>query len=81
MSALATFRELVEADVLIMSKSSFSYVAAILNDRVKSMIVMRARQCRLGLSAIGMVWLIPFGCRLYWLDKTARADRDQTRRG
>jgi hypothetical protein len=35
MSALATFRELVEADVLIMSKSSFSYVAAILNDGVK----------------------------------------------
>jgi hypothetical protein len=35
MAALATFRELVEADVLIMSKSSFSYVAAILNDGVK----------------------------------------------
>jgi hypothetical protein len=27
-----TFRELVAADVLVMSKSSFSYVAAILNE-------------------------------------------------
>jgi hypothetical protein len=35
LSALATFRELVAADILIMSKSSFSYVAAILNDGVK----------------------------------------------
>ena len=34
-SALATFRESVAADVLIMSKSSFSYVAAILNDGVQ----------------------------------------------
>jgi hypothetical protein len=30
-----TFRELVEADVLVMAKSSFSYAAAILNDGVK----------------------------------------------
>ena len=35
LSALETFRELVAADVLIMSKSSFSYVAAILNDGVR----------------------------------------------
>jgi hypothetical protein len=35
LSALETFRELVAADVLIMSKSSFSYVAAILNDGVQ----------------------------------------------
>ena len=33
--ALESFRELVGADVLVMSKSSFSYVAAILNDGLK----------------------------------------------
>jgi hypothetical protein len=30
--AIATFRQLVEADILVMSKSSFSYVAALLSD-------------------------------------------------
>jgi hypothetical protein len=35
MPATETLRELVEADILVMSKSSFSYVAAILNDGVK----------------------------------------------
>jgi hypothetical protein len=33
--AISTFREFVEADVLIMTKSSFSYVAALLSDGVK----------------------------------------------
>ncbi len=33
--AIPTFREFVEADVLIMTKSSFSYAAALLNDGVK----------------------------------------------
>jgi hypothetical protein len=32
---IPTFRELVEADILIMSKSSFSYVAGLLNDGIK----------------------------------------------
>lgn len=35
MAAVPTFREFVEADVLITTKSSFSYTAAILNDGVK----------------------------------------------
>ena len=44
LSALATFRELVAADVLIMSKSSFSYVAAILNDGIKFTTAMPGRR-------------------------------------
>jgi len=33
--AIATMRQLIEADVLLMSKSSFSYVAALISDGVK----------------------------------------------